>query len=923
MRNRKTNRSNGACFVTAQISKAERGEATPKNIGQHDSSRSTLEPPTTRPPHPKKSSLLLLRLSDIGHYCPIAGHRNCQENDKIATLHFLFSDKGGDVYRNYLLVAYRNLMRYKIYSVINIAGLAVGLMSVVLIGLYARHEFSYDRDHPHVERIYRVLREYLQEGSSTTQEGLSGALVPVIRETLPEVEAVLRLATREVWVRVGDQTHRHAQMVTERPFFEFFNFPLIEGNKDDLFKPSSIFVTMSTAQKLFGSEDPLGRVLALENDWFSGDYVVRGILEDPPRTSTIRFDLLISDKSIPDVGAIWVWNEWVRSGWSPVHVYLRLRSDAQPVTVEEKLDAVLRSHVGSEVAGRSKYHLQPLAEKYLYSSRDYGLRTSSWSVPGERSGDIHHVQMSLMVAALILGIACVNFANLGTARSLYRAREIGMRKAIGASRSQLILQFLGEASLVSILALLAGLVLAWLTLPLFNRLAERDLSLNLLGDIWLLGGLGSLSILTGLAAGIYPAMFLSRIDPATVLKGSHSSLTEVGGLRQGLVVSQFAIAIVLLVSTLVVYRQMQYVHEKDLGFSRGQIVIVPIFWFAQNDPAYEPYGLPLKRRYQDVKRAFLEHPNVLRAGTSRFYLQDETGHADIRAEGHPEPRRMRVFSVDESFFNVYDIGFVAGGPFSPKYAASPKLEQPWEGSGEKFILNETAVRQLGWDPQTALGKSMRFDHYDQSPGVVVGVVEDFHIQTLHTPLEPVVFNKDHWNLKAVHLKIKREDIQKTMTHLASVWRRSLPSRPFTSEFLDEKLGTYYRTEQRQAFVFRTSAFVAIFIGCLGLLGLSAFSAARRTREIGIRKVLGASVTDIVSLLSREFIILTAIANLIAWPIAYWAMNRWLSDFAYRIDLSIGIFALSGALALIIVLLSVCTQTLKAARGNPVEALRNE
>jgi putative ABC transport system permease protein len=823
------------------------------------------------------------------------------------------------VLRNYFIVAIRNLLRHPGYSLINIVGLAIGLTCVILIGLFVQHEFGFDRQHPKVDRIYRVLQEFQSSrGSSTVSEEVSGALAPIIQTEFPEVELAVRVVRKGVWGRVGDKVFNHVLCLTESPFFELFNFPLVKGNPEIVFKsPGSVLITQEMAQKFFGQTDPIGRVLSIEDEQYQGDYIVQGILKDLPETSSFNFDFLVSPKSVSRV--TWQWDGWLRSGLAEVAVYIRLRPDASVASVEQKMLNAMRRNLGDEIANRNRYHLQPLTRAYLHSKADNGLVSTTFVAIVKRYGDIQYVRMSMLVAGFILIIACVNFTNLATAQSVSRAREVGMRKVVGANRRQLISQFLGEAVFLSGIAFLLSLALVELALPLFNNLVERRLTLNIGDNKAFFLGLISLAIGTGVLAGSYPAVFLSAIQPASVLKASQKSSTRGGWLRKGLVVFQFAISIFLIVATLVIHRQLEYVRTKDLGFDRDHIVILPIFWMARNDPSLGPNGINLKDRYQEIKQAFLRHPNVLKAATSRFYLQEWTARDDFQPEGITEPWNVRIFSVDEDFFDTHDIPFVAGLPFSKAYAGSNERDRWQKGVEEQFIINEAAVRQLRW--KEPVGKLIQWSK--RTKGKVIGVVKNFHVQTLHTEVEPVIFTSDHWNMKLLHLKIRGKNVPETLAFLETVWKRYLPSRPFTYVFLDEKLDSFYKAERKQGKVFQTFALIAILVACLGLFGLASFTAEQKTKEIGIRKVLGASESQLILMLSGEFTRLVLIANVIAWPTAYYAMNQWLQNFVYRVNLKADVFLLGGTLAFGIALATVSYQAMKAARANPVDALRYE
>lgn len=821
--------------------------------------------------------------------------------------------------RNYLTVAFRNLMRYPGYSLINIVGLSIGLASVILIGLFVQYEFSFDYWHPDKERIYRLVREVrTHDASSEWREYSGGAVAPAMTETFPEVEQAVRMYRNQVWGRVGEKMFRQVLNVVEPEFFDFFDFPMAKGQAEALFaNPNTMIITQAMARKFYGREDVVGRVMEVEDAYFAGDYVICGILKDPPVTSSIPLEFLIS----PSSNMPWTWSAWTRDGYFPVRTFVRLAPGTSPQAVEAKLVDAMARNVDEKMAQGVIHHLQPFENKYLYSQAEYNLITTSFNAPLERYGDIRYVHTSLLVAVFVLVIACANFMNLSTARSMGRAREVGLRKVVGAYRGQLVAQFLGEAILFTFISLGLALIVAELVLPMFNNLVERPLQLNIWDQSGTLLGLLGIAVLTGVLAGSYPAVFLSSFHPATVLKGAQGSSAKGGWVRKGLVVFQFAMSIFLVVATLVVYNQLQYVQSKDLGFDREQMVILPMFWMARSDATLGRGGYELKKRYNQVKAAAMQHPNVLRVGGSRFYLQEFSAYFDFRPAEMPEPLRVRAFGIEEDFFTAYDIPFVSGRTFDRSFVEMDEYYRWNNDVEEHFIINETAARQFGWTAQEAIGQAMV---WDRSPkGKVIGVVKDFHIQPLHTAMEPVVFFADFRNMKLLHVKVRGEDMQETLAFLTTVWKQFLPSRPFTYEFFDEKLDSYYKSEVKQGMVFRLFALMAIFVSCLGLFGLAAFTAEQRTKEIGIRKVLGASESRLVMMLSGEFTRLVLVANVIAWPIAYWSMSQWLDGFVYRIDLSVVPFAISGIIAFGIALGTVGYQAWKAARSNPVDALKYE
>ena len=798
--------------------------------------------------------------------------------------------------KNYFMVAIRNLLRYKVYSLINVLGLAVGMACCVLILLFVQHELRYDTFHEQSDRIYRVVRETRGvSGAGSFHPGTSGLLAGALVQDLPEVEKATRVMINgNIWVRYGDDGFSQTFCVADPEMLEMFDFPLIKGNVETALQNRfSVLVTEETAQKYFGEEDPVGKVITAEGRYHGGDYTITGVLKNVPEYSSLQFDFLSATvhQEIP----LTAWEQWQpNTSWRPVRTYVLLRASATGDGVPSKLSDLMTKYMGEEVSRLNTYALQPLTRMHLYSEVDYGF-------PG--GGDITRVIIFASIAFFILMIACINFMNLSTARSVNRAREVGLRKVVGASKGQLVRQFLGEAVLLSCLALVLTLGLVELALPYLNDVTGYALTLGVAesGVLWM--GLLGIGVFVGLLAGCYPAFFLSSFLPVQVLKGQVKTGKKGVGLRKGLVVFQFAISVVLIVGTVVVQNQMVFVENKKLGFEKEQVVVLPLF---NTDRS-------LNARYQTVKQAFLEHPNVLKASASNSTMAWWGGaFQTVYPEGAVGNEwQMRILGVDEDFLNTYEIELVAGRNFSSEITTD---------ATEAYILNETAVKQLGWDDP--IGKSFEWAYWKRK-GIVVGVVKDFHNRSLKEPILPFAMCmwQDKYNL--LSLKIRSDNMLETMAFLEKTWQQFIPDRPFAATFMDEYLSRIYQSEKVFKDIFQIFAALAIFVACLGLLGLMSFTVTQRTREIGVRKVLGASVGGIIALLTGEFVRLILLANLIAWPVAYYVMDQWLATFAYRIDLGVGVFLLGGVLTWGIAFLAICIQTWRAARANPVDALRYE
>jgi len=813
--------------------------------------------------------------------------------------------------RNYLLVAIRNLLRHKVYSFINISGLAIGMACCVLIMLYIENEFSYDRHHENADQIYRVLRETRETGGGRSLgSGTSGALALGLRRDFSEVQAAVRIWNTwgGKWLSYGGKAFRQAFCLADANVLDVFTFPLVKGDPATVFKdPFSVLITEEMVQKFFDDEDPIGKVITVEDRHLGGDYTITGILRNIPRTSSplwktgLQFDFLTSTAVVSREIVRGPWEGWNRgSSWSPIKTYVMLPKGYSPAALERKLPDFMARYMGAEVRERNTYRLQPLTRIHLYTNVDYGR-------PG--MGGITFVYLLGTIAFFILLIASINFMNLATARYTTRAREVSMRKVVGARWLQLVQQFLGESILLSFLALLLAIGLVELVLPTFNAFAGKDLSLITNLRMPVLVGLFFFTILVGLLAGSYPAVFLSSLQPLTALKGALKTGSRGFWFRRGLVVFQFSISILLMIGTAVVHRQLEYIRHKDLGFHKDHILLLPVF--GQDRELQTESEGRLSESYNLVKQEFLQHPNVLKASASATYGTAggwQVGR--VRPEGHDGSEfRMPVLGVDEDFLDTYDIELLAGRHFSGDIASDLT---------EAFMLNETAAKVFGWtDP---IGKQLE---WDKRKGTVIGVVKDFHHQSLRQEIGPIALCMWRPRFSYLSLRIRSEDIPVTMDFLKETWKRFLPSRPFTARFLVDNVDGRYGSEVRFSQISSIFSLLAIFISCLGLFGLVSFNVEQRTREIGVRKVLGASVSGIVFMLTRESVKWVLAANVIAWPVAYFAMSKWLQGFVYRIGLEAWLFLLGGTLALVIALVTVSYQAIRAATANPVDALRYE
>lgn len=801
--------------------------------------------------------------------------------------------------RNYLKIALRTLRKHQTFSFINIVGVAVGLACFLLLALYVRDELSYDRFHAQADRIYRVERTFLSsEGVPSLRLAQAAPpFGPLLKQDFPEVKYQVRTVESGAGLlRVGERSFREENVFfAEENLFRLFDFHLLSGNPDRaLVNPFSVLLARPVAEKYFGTENPVGKILRFEGQF---DLTVTGVFEPLPAQSHFHPNVLLSFSTLNDdrlYGA-----EALRTNWSnnSFNTYVLLAKGTNPQRLEGALPAFQDRHVpaddGSKPSRSSVLTLRKLTDIHLHSHTDSEIEPTS---------DIRYVYLFSAIGLFILLIACINYMNLATARSAGRAKEVGMRKVVGAVRSQLIAQFLSESVLLVTFALgLAG-VLVLLGLPLLNEFTGKALAFGQLLDPVFLGVLLLVTLLTGLVAGSYPAFFLTSFRPIAVLKGRvpAAGLGTVR-LRQVLVVTQFAIATALLISTGVVFNQMRYIQNYRLGYQKEQILLLP-------DVGDSTTNYETLRRELKATGLVREVGRSSRIPSGR--LLDSWGASAPKGDSlAPVDINLRGLQIDYDFLPTYQIDLVAGRNFSRSFGTDTSM----------IILNETAVKLLGWTPREAVGKRFRYGDRD---GQIIGVTKDYHFESLHqrmSALAMVLANRFNW----LSISLAGRNVPAAVDHVGSVWKKQFPDRPFDYQFLDDRFDRLYAREQTQQRLFGVFAGLAILISCLGLFGLSMFIAEQRTKEIGIRKVLGATVPSLVALLSRDLLKLVLIALLIASPVAWYAMSQWLDGFAYRTSIGLGVFVLTGTLAILIALLTISFQSVKAALRNPVKSLRSE
>ena len=799
------------------------------------------------------------------------------------------------MFKNYLKIALRNLKKHAGYTIINILGLAIGMTCCVLIALYVWDEVTYDRFHENAERIYRLrIERYASGGESELTATASGPMAPAILQDFPQVEQAARISQRTYLVEQGDRRFYEEDFFwADSSFFEVFSFPLLRGNPATaLTAPYSVVLTEAMAQKYFGRADPMGQVLTIEER----DLTVTGIVEAAPAQSHFRFDFLGSFTTL-EVLAEEPSSEW--NWWSlSYYTYLLVAEGASIEALQEGLRELPSRYIGDQesVSGYRQFlYLQPLTDIHLTSHYRYELQPNSYTA---------YVYIFSAIALFILLIACINFMNLATARSAQRAQEVGLRKVLGANQGQMIKQFLGESVFLSLLALVLALVLIQVLLPAFNQLASKELALHYIQQAPLVLAMVVFAVVVGLIAGSYPAFVLSSFRPVEVFKGRVRKGASGVFLRQGLVVLQFAISLVLIVGALIVFQQLDFMQTKNLGFEKEQMLVLRV---RNNEAVIESY-----EAFKDELR---KQPAVLNAAfSSSIPGRDQFTNVISRQQGmNEEGQTMYILAADYDFAETYGLEMVTGRALSEEYPSDDT---------SAFVINEAALKALGWQtPDEALGQELTRQFSDTRE--VVGVVKDFHFQSLQHSIDPIVFQiRQSW-YGYVSVRIGTDDVPATMAAIDAVWQTFSPDRPLEYFFLDDDYDRQYRTEQQISKIMTVFTMLALFIACLGLFGLAAFTAEQRTKEIGVRKVLGASVAGIVLLLSKDFVKLIGIALVVAVPLGYFGANWWLNDFAYRIDISWPIFLIAGLTALGVALLTVSYQSVRAALADPVKSLRYE
>ncbi|QQS35417.1 MAG: ABC transporter permease [Ignavibacteriales bacterium] len=801
------------------------------------------------------------------------------------------------MFKNYLKIAFRNLLKNKIHSAINIAGLIIGITCVVLIFLFVSDELSYDRFHSKKDRIYRVIEKIDTEGQGEESSSNPFPVGPTLYNDYPHlIEAYVRFFNFQapsLTLQVGDKKINEKKIYfADSTLFKVFDFPLAQGNPSTaLASPNSIILTKELARKYFGDSDPLNQTMLFEGQF---SLKVTGVFDELPSQSHFNFECLISFTTVYNIYGQGINNNWV---WNPNWTYVLLKENIDPKELEAQFPEFIQKYYPAFIKPQITHYLQPLTDIHLKSDLDYEMQPN---------GDEADIYIFGIIGFLILFIACINFMNLATAKSVNRAREVGMRKVLGANRIQLIKQFLGESVLMSLIAVCVSILFIEILLPLFNSLSGKDLSAAFWSEPMIVAGLIIFGVIVGLIAGIYPAFFLSSAEPATVLKGTKKLGMKSEFFRKGLVIIQFTISLGLIISTMIIYDQLNFLRNADLGFDKSQVIVMPT----------RP---PIIPKAESFKEEVLRNHNIRNFTVMNEIIGEHHNTHEFNYEGMEAGKWIYfpALMVDEKFVETFDIKIIAGRNFSKEIITDDSLG---------LLINESMVRHLGWgSPDEAIGKQF---YTPLGQERVIGVFRDFNFVSLVEPIGPFVLDMPAkpfigFFKKFFAVKVSTNEINSTLSYLEKTWSSYFPEYPFEYSFLNDNLDYLYKSQDNLGSLIGYFSLLAIIIACLGLFALASFTAEKRTKEIGIRKVLGASVTGIVGLLSKEFLILVILANLIAWPVTYFVMNNWLESFAYRTSIDVFTFITAGLIATLIALLTVSYQSIKSALANPVESLRSE
>lgn len=789
------------------------------------------------------------------------------------------------IVHNYFKIAIRNIKRQKSFSLLTILSLAIGLTAFIIISLYIQYEFSFDKYHKNAENIYRILADH---GNDDIEASTPGPLAPTLIEYYPEIKSAIRISNRSnILVSYNNKKFLESNFYFSDPgIVKVFSFDLVIGDLNTAIDyPNSIIISKNVASKYFGEENPINKIIKIEN---SKEYKITGVFKNLPKNSHFNINFIAPFSKIHDNWRTFEYN-----------TYCLLEDNIDPKVIENKFNELLEkknypnSNIGK--ANRCSYQFQPLTEIHLNSNINNDISNNN---------NANNIYILSFIGFLILLIGCTNYMNLATARSGKRIKEVGIRKVVGAQKRQIMRQFLGEAIIFSTLAFILSIFFVVMILPVFNSFIEREITLNLMTNFQFIFSLVGIIIFTGIIAGGYPAMLISSFKPTKILHKTNKNSKRGTFQKNILVIFQITISIILIISTFVVRDQLFYIKNTDVGYSKDQIITVII-----RDSA-------VQKNIETVKKELLKNPNILKATLSRHLPNRITNAVKMEIPKNlstKSPPLIYFTVADYDFLDVFDIKLVQGRNFSPEFLSD---------NNGAFLFNETAVRTLGWD--SPIGKDYHIIWNNRS-GKTVGVIKDFNFRSLHNKISPLLiyFSSDKFYSSYFSIKLKANTIPQTLDFLEEQMEIFSPNYPFEYRFFDDVFDHAYRAEQKLADIFGVFSSIAILLACLGLFGLTSFTAEQKFKEIGIRKVLGASITNIIQLLSKEFIKNILIAIIIGWPIAYYTMNNWLENFAYRVNIGIKSFVLATFLIFLLSIITVDYQILKASLKNPIDSLRYE
>ncbi len=802
--------------------------------------------------------------------------------------------------KNYINITFRNLAKNRIYSLINIFGLAIGMTCFIVIGLYVFNELSYDKYHKNADRIYRLGVTLNLNGIVYDEASIPFPAAEVLEADYPEVENSFRLFKRTLFplIKYGDNKFSEERFYfADSPIFEFMDFEFVKGNPATALEgTNSVVITESIAEKYFGESDPMGKILLYENN---NELIVTGVIKDIKPNSHFTFDFMASLDFMMKG-----WDEaWGTDGrhrrwlWTGAWTYLLLNDKESAAGLAQKFPDFIDKYFPERYKTGSTLNLVPVTDIHLYSNLANEL---------EQNSSVLYVYIFATVAVFILFIACINFINLSIAQSNNRAKEVGVRKVLGAYKPQLIFQFLGETVISSVLATLLALVLVELITPLFSEIVEKPLSIGLYDNYWGIFVICLIAVAVGLVSGIFPALFLSNFSPVKIFKQSFGLNFSYEFLRKSLVTLQFTISIFLMIAIGVIYQQMEYINSKELGFEKEKVLFVK----SRND---------VDKKFDALRNEWLKNNNIISVSATTDIPGRGTNSIRFVPEGFSEddPLMFPISQVSHDFFETLEIDFVEGRSFSREFPSD---------LDEAFILNKKTLENIGWKVNEVIGK--KFEMFEGGKntigmsGYVVGIVDDYHYESLHSEVKPLVITLTD-NFTYYVVRLGEGDLSSQIKYVENVWAEFSPQWPFEFFFLDKDLEQSYNNDKRLGKLINYFAVIAVFVACMGLFGLATYAAEKRVKEVGIRKVLGASSFSIVKLLSSDFTKLVLSANLIAWPIAYYVMSKWLEEFAFRISLGFEVFIVASITTLILAVITVSYQAMKAALSNPIDTLKYE